>query len=126
MVIIKIEGDIMQIGNNIRQIRELKNLKQEYIALRLNLSLTSYGKIERNEVDISISRLNEISKILEISVAVLIDFNFQQILETNSSKTNENSVYHLLIQYMEENIRLLNAENIKLLGLIEKLVTTEK
>jgi transcriptional regulator with XRE-family HTH domain len=103
-----------------------ENLKQEYIALRLNLSLTSYGKIERNEVDISISRLNEISKILEISVAVLIDFNFQQILETNSSKTNENSVYHLLIQYMEENIRLLNAENIKLLGLIEKLVTTEK
>lgn len=58
----------MNIGCNIRKIRELKNIKQDYIAHKLNLSLTSYGKIERNEVDINLSRVHQIADVLDVSI----------------------------------------------------------
>ncbi len=60
---------------NIKQIRELKNLKREYVALKLNMSTSGYGKIERGEVDLTLSRLTNIAKILEVSVLFIVQFN---------------------------------------------------
>ncbi len=39
----------MQIGDKIRKVRELKGLKQEAVADKLDMSATAYGNIERNE-----------------------------------------------------------------------------
>ncbi len=39
----------MEIGTKIRKIRELKGFSQENIAHDLEMSITGYGKIERNE-----------------------------------------------------------------------------
>lgn len=51
----------MKLGNNIRKIREIRNIKQDYIAQQLGISLTSYGKLERDEVEITIVRANTIA-----------------------------------------------------------------
>ena len=50
----------------IKQIRELKNFTQEYVAGKLNLSTRAYSKIETGETQLTINRLNEISTILGI------------------------------------------------------------
>ncbi|MFT5619176.1 MAG: transcriptional regulator with XRE-family HTH domain [Arenicella sp.] len=47
----------MEIGNKIRTLRGLKNLSQEKMAEKLGISSTSYAKIERNETDLSYSRM---------------------------------------------------------------------
>lgn len=39
----------LRLGNKIRKIREIKGLKQENVADKIGLSLSSYGKIERGK-----------------------------------------------------------------------------
>jgi transcriptional regulator with XRE-family HTH domain len=60
---------------NIRKIRELKNLTREYVAEELKMSLSGYGKIERGEVDITVSKLVEISKVLDVSIEFIFKFD---------------------------------------------------
>ena len=48
----------------IKQIRELKNYTQEYVATQLGLTTRAYSKIESGETQLTINRLNEISSIL--------------------------------------------------------------
>ncbi|RZK41613.1 MAG: XRE family transcriptional regulator [Pedobacter sp.] len=56
------------IGDNIRRIRILLGIKQITMAKMLSLSVTSYGKIERNEVGIKPERLEKIAVIFQIDV----------------------------------------------------------
>jgi transcriptional regulator with XRE-family HTH domain len=62
----------MNLGNNIRKIRELKNFKQESIAKSLNITTQGYSKIERNETDITFSKLIKIAEILEVEISDII------------------------------------------------------
>jgi transcriptional regulator with XRE-family HTH domain len=65
---------------NIRKIRELRNYTQEYMADQLGLSVSGYGKIERSDSDINLSRITQIAEILNVSRAVLLEFNSDEIL----------------------------------------------
>lgn len=60
---------------NIRKIRELKNLTREYVADELKMSTSGYGKIERGDVDLSVSKLIEISKVLDVSIEFIFKFD---------------------------------------------------
>lgn len=44
----------MNIGSKIRKIREIKGYSQENMAIDLDMSVTGYGKIERNQVAITV------------------------------------------------------------------------
>lgn len=68
------------IGYNIRRIRGLRGLKQAYMAHALNISVNSYGKIERNEVNIKISRLEDIASVLRTTVQHILLFEEQDFL----------------------------------------------
>lgn len=63
------------IGNNIRKFRMLLDIKQATMAKMLNLSVTSYGKLERNEVKIKQERLNQIVKIFGIQEKYIKDLS---------------------------------------------------
>lgn len=60
---------------NIRKIRELKNLTREYVADEVEMSMSGYGKIERGEVDLTVSKLIKISKALDVSIEFLLKFD---------------------------------------------------
>ncbi|BDU27217.1 hypothetical protein ASE40_08360 [Flavobacterium sp. Root935] len=60
---------------NIRKIRELKNFTREYVAAELKMSTSGYGKIERGDVDLTVSKLIEISKVLEVSIEFIFKFD---------------------------------------------------
>ncbi len=68
------------IGENIRKIRILLDIKQAVMAKMLNLSVNFYGKMERNEVDIKPERLRQIAKIFKVDI-IYIE-NFKHLLET--------------------------------------------
>jgi transcriptional regulator with XRE-family HTH domain len=76
------------IGNNIRKFRILLDIKQATMAEMLNLSVTSYGKLERNEVNIKPERLNQIVAILGINETYIKDFN--QFLSTIRQQKRHN------------------------------------
>ncbi|MFC6096510.1 helix-turn-helix domain-containing protein [Flavobacterium qiangtangense] len=51
---------------NIYGKRSQKNYTQEYMAAQLSMTQTHYSKIERSVIDISVYKLIEIGKILNI------------------------------------------------------------
>ena len=59
----------LNIGENIKKFRELKNMTRDEIADSLGITVGAYGKIERNETDITITRLFRIAEILQVEVA---------------------------------------------------------
>jgi transcriptional regulator with XRE-family HTH domain len=87
----------MSLGNTIRKIREKQHLKQEEVAKRLNMSITGYGKIERDEVSVNQTRLEEIAKAFGISAIEILaeDKNMQglTITQTNNGTVNGGVFY---------------------------------
>ncbi len=85
----------MHVGDKIRKVRELKGYKQEYVADQLNMSVTAYGNLERGDSSPSYDRLEEIAKVLEVSVVDILnipdEINIQHI--SNSSNVGIGSHY---------------------------------
>lgn len=82
----------LTLGNKIRLMRELRGLKQDDIAVELEMTQNGYGKIERDETDVSYSRLESICKILGISTTDLINLD-QNKLEMSITNSQNQNVY---------------------------------
>ena len=63
----------------IKQLRELKNFTQEYVAQKLGLSTRAYSKIETGETQLTINRLNEISQVLGMEPMEVLGFDDKKI-----------------------------------------------
>ena len=105
---------IMQPELKIKQIRELKNITQEHIANELGLSTRAYSKIETGETQLTINRLNEISRILNIDPLEVLGFDDKKVFTFNHSQGNV-GVNHInlpekLIQQYEKTIQVLEDE----------------
>jgi transcriptional regulator with XRE-family HTH domain len=65
----------MGIGSNIKKIRELRNYTQSYVANELGMSVPGYSKIENDKIDITISRIKSIAKILDTDLGTILNFD---------------------------------------------------
>ncbi|HRP59917.1 MAG TPA: helix-turn-helix transcriptional regulator, partial [Vicingus sp.] len=79
----------MSIGNTIKKLRELKNYTQSYMSERLNMSLSGYSKIERDETDISLKRLRQIAEILETDYSNILNFDESKIFNITQNQHAE-------------------------------------
>lgn len=77
------------IGGNIRKVRVLLEVKQAIMAKMLNLSVNSYGKIERNEVELTPERLVQIAQALGVESKHII--NLQPFLDRMKQKKPPNN-----------------------------------
>jgi transcriptional regulator with XRE-family HTH domain len=106
----------------IKQIRELKNMRQEHIAQQLGISTRAYSKIETGETQLTINRLNDISEILKISPLEILGFDEKQVF--NKCKQEGNiGINHInmpekLIQQYEETIASLKGQ----IAILEKIL----
>ena len=64
----------LNIGENIKKVRELKNITREQLADDLKMSLSNYSKIERSEIDLTVARLYEIANVLGVDVSQISKF----------------------------------------------------
>lgn len=71
---------------NIKKIRELKNLTREYVADELKMSTSGYGKIERGEVDLTVSKLVKIAKVLNVTIEFIFKFDVSNFFNDNNTK----------------------------------------
>ena len=72
------------IGARIRQFRLEKEYSQEYMANRLGITQSGYSRSENNAGEMSVSKLNEIARILEIDLSDLITSNKNNYFQNNS------------------------------------------
>lgn len=115
--------------------RELKNYTQEYMATNLQISQNTYSRIENENVKISTDRLKEIANILEVPSEYLISED-RPLLTFNTSNNTIEKIYgqvetineekketwHQIFKQMENQIKHLQSENERLLGIIERLM----
>ncbi len=104
--------DINNIGKTIKKLRELRNYTQEYMAEQLSMSQTGYSKIERNETDISISKIQEIAKVLNITFEDILGFD-EKLNFFNNITNNEQSVQTILYSNTFDRERKLYEERIQ-------------
>jgi transcriptional regulator with XRE-family HTH domain len=108
------------IGDNIKKCRELKNITRETLASQLNMSLSNYSKIERGEIDLTFSRIQQVAEILEVDVSQILNFDATQVFNISNNKLvqgigakAENMYFHG-DDYKEKYIKLLESEIEKL------------
>lgn len=114
----------MRVGEKIKKLRELKNYTQQYMADELELSLSGYGKIERDETDISISRLEKIAAVLDVDVNTILSFDERQVFNFNNNQNTMVSMRDQHINQMELIDKIVNQykdENQYLKDLIARL-----
>lgn len=120
---------MLNLGDKIKKLRELKNYTQQYLADELDLSISQYGKIERNQTEITINRLMKISQVLEIDLHALIAFNEAGIFNASDSKNgNSAKSEHLAIHSDSQNllIQKYQEENRYLKELVKTLMEKNK
>lgn len=115
------------IEEKIRNVRELKNFTQEYMAERLGITQAGYSKIENGGTKLSYSKLSEISKILDVEVEELLSFDSQKYFNSfNNVKGSNNGSVTIKVEdgdikaLYEDKIRLLE----KMLAITEKELNT--
>ncbi|MES2985287.1 MAG: helix-turn-helix transcriptional regulator [Pseudomonadota bacterium] len=121
------------VGSKVRSLRKILGLSQSDLAQKLNISYQQLQKYETGENNISINKLDDISKALEYSIPELLDHhddssNFTHmarlLIECGDSKKDGeeitiNSSMHKILQ----ELGVLEDENVKkkLLNLLHAL-----
>jgi transcriptional regulator with XRE-family HTH domain len=105
---------------NIKKFREMKNLTREFVASKIGLSLSGYSKIERGEVDLTISRIVAIARVLQVDIEKLLNFDVSQIFNISNNKlvqgigAKADTIHFTGDEYKEKYIQLLEDENKRL------------
>jgi transcriptional regulator with XRE-family HTH domain len=112
MFYFNIRGMNKKVYENIRTIREMKDLTRDYVAAEMQMSTSGYGKIERGEIDLTLSKLCKISTILDVSIIDLIYFDVSNIFKNNIEPVENNKLIskrHTI--FSREEIANLEREN---------------
>lgn len=102
------------IGNKIRHIRELKDYTQEFLAETLQISQSSYARIETGTTDLTITRLYQISDVLGVTPSEFLGFDERQVFNISNSQTkNGNGI--MIVNGLTDEERHLYQEQINFL-----------
>jgi transcriptional regulator with XRE-family HTH domain len=97
------------INYNLRKIRELKNLSQEYLARELDISKRAYSMIENGETPLTTERLELICEILEIKPYEAFMFDSEDVLK-NSVANEQYRLYEKLLEEKDKRISILTEQ----------------
>lgn len=116
-LILKLFMESIQIGSKIKKLRELKNYTQQYMAEQLNLTQSGYSKIETGEIDLTFSKLSDISKILQVNTIDIIGFDERKFFNNNNNNDNVNgNANGIIIQDISAKVEKLYEDKIALLN----------
>jgi len=86
----KISQNMNNIGITIRKLREKKGFSQEFVAEKLGINQSTYGKLERDMSNMTLAKLYKIADVLEEDITNLLDIGKKNIF---SNQTNQGNGY---------------------------------
>jgi transcriptional regulator with XRE-family HTH domain len=93
------------IEKNIKNIREIRNLSQQYVSTKLGMTQAGYSKIENGSTILTFIRLRDIAEILNVSVDAIITFDGSKLVsDIHLEETGFKS--SLISQLYEDQINL--------------------
>lgn len=96
------------VGTKIRKIREEKGIKQEFMAHELEITQSSYGRLEKDDNRLTVPKLQKITEVLNISISVLFGEKAGNILYENNGSNVQTGT--LIQNYEKEHIQSLKEE----------------
>lgn len=109
----------MDISQTIRTLREMRNWSQEEMSEKLNMSKSSYARLETGNSQIKLNQLAKIAEIFEMDIARLLELNehnlfldivlgdnYKYITHLNTSEKLQSEIekLQLIIQHLEEKL----------------------
>ena len=110
----------MKVNEKIKDLRKAQGLSQEEVAMKLEMSANGYGGIERGEVDIKLSRLQQLSELFGVELIELLNRSEQTIFNLIVD-TGTQSYSNCTIGSKSSEPANLKHENEKLQLVVEKL-----
>ena len=107
------------LGKKIRLLRHQKSWSQEDVAKRLQISIPAFSKIETGITDVNLSRLEQISKLFEMSVVQLLTLSDAEGQEKYISDVED------LTKKLQDRERELTDLQKKIIELYEELRKTK-
>jgi transcriptional regulator with XRE-family HTH domain len=92
----------MQIGLNIKKIREKKGLLQKEVANIAGLHPANYNKTEKGERELSIEAVDKIAKYFGMTIDQLVNFDGEMPKEITIEDKNTNEKIKLMEQLEEQ------------------------
>ena len=114
----------MNIGHNIKKIRELRGFDQSYMAGKLGMSQSNYSKIESKGEKITFEQLNKIAEAFEVSPMDILSFDEKVVLNITEQKNGSHSggyvinhcspsiqkLYESQIKQLQEEVKFLRSQ----------------
>lgn len=97
----------LTLGKKLKAIRLFKGFTQEGLAIDAGFSIATYGRIERDETDITITDLEKIAKVLSVTVIEILTYNtnfqseidkLKKILEGKEKELREKDKEIIMLQ----------------------------
>jgi len=107
------------IGTRIRKIREEQGIKQEYIANEMNITQSSYDRLEKDDNRLTATKLIKISEILNVSISVLFGEKAANVIHENKGD-NAQAQIGTYVQQDKGHIDSLKEENRFLRKILEE------
>lgn len=115
----------VHIGRKISRIREIRGIKQEFLATELGVSQQTISKIEQSE-DVEDTTLEKIASVLGLSVTAIKNFSeeavFNIISNTFTDSSSNNNNYLCVVNPIEKIIELYDQKVV----LLERLLQSER
>lgn len=114
-----------KVAYNLKKIREFKNLTQQHVAERLDISQSQYHRLESGEAKIKEDVIEKVAEILDVNPEMLYTFDdnnvfkahsIGQAINYNSGNINLYQIDGKLEKLYEDKISLLEAEIERLKG----------
>lgn len=116
----------MSLGEKLKQARLNKNFSQEYMAEMLNVSQKTYSNFENDKTVPSFSQIEEISKLLEVSILSFLKNEALSFYNTDNKGGNNglviNQISDKIVEQYELRIKGLEEEISYLKNLLEKFI----
>jgi len=111
------------IGIGIRKLRERRGFSQEFVAEKLGINQSTYGKLEKDMSNITLDRLYKIADVLEEDITTLLDIGKKNIFNNQTNQGNGyvetiNNDYKTLVEELKlayEKVFVVKDEQIELL-----------
>jgi transcriptional regulator with XRE-family HTH domain len=121
----------MQVNEKIKHLRQNQGLSQEEIAKKLDMSANGYGGIERGEVDIKLSRLEQLSELFGVELSELLQkeqnvFNFTDTSTQNYCSIGSKSIVDNELKFEVDKLRLVTESQQKEITYLKEIIELMK
>ncbi|RDF10187.1 XRE family transcriptional regulator [Haemophilus paraphrohaemolyticus] len=123
----------MGMHDKIRMMREFRQLSQEDMAEKMNMSPSGYAKIERGETRLQYDKLVQIAQIFNMNLSELVDENRGIIFLLNENGNNTSTNYYgnndsLIIEIEKLKLQLIHKDELleqkeKELEMLRKMIS---